>query len=196
MATKIVNSKKQTVKRRVTKKVVDSAQKVEAPMVFDFKKEILFRFKRLFVILGIIGLLALWWYKTNTWPVVAVVNYRPIFRFEVDQQLFSQSGREVIDGLITKNLITQELRNKKITVTAVEVDAKMAEIKKQFGTEENFKQILAAQGMTEDQVREQITLRLGLEKMVEPSSDSAKLQSEIASFIEDLKAKAKIWTVK
>lgn len=194
MATKIVNSKKQTVKRRVIKKVMEPVVEiVETPNVIrSHAVGMRWAFVVMVCLLGIVG----FWYKTNTWPVVAVVNYRPIFRFEVDQQLFSQSGREVIDGLITKNLITQELRNKKITVTAVEVDAKMAEIKKQFGTEENFKQILAAQGMTEDQVREQITLRLGLEKMVEPSSDSAKLQSEIASFIEDLKAKAKIWTVK
>ena len=190
MATKTVKSKKLVTKKRLTEKVVPVAEveTVEAPASFNFK--------RLFTILGIIGLLAFWWYKTNTWPIVAVVNSTPIFRIEVDKLLFEQSGKEVIDSLIVKKLINQELKNRKIIVSSADIDAKMAEIKKQFGTEENFKQILAMQGMTERQVREQITLRVGLEKMVEPSTDSAKLQGEISTLIDSLKTKAKIWTVK
>lgn len=196
MATKTKIKKVESRKRAVKRVEVPTMEEVETPTTFDFKKEIFFRFKRLFVILGIIGLLALWWYKTNTWPIVAVVNYRPIFRFEVDKQLFSQSGKEVIDGLITEDLISQELKNRKIVVTTTDIDEKMSEIKKQFGTDENFKQILAMQGMTEEQVREQITLRVGLEKMVEPSTDSAKLQGDISKLIEELRSKAKIWLVK
>lgn len=192
MAVKTIKNLKPKTKR-VVKKVEPVVEILETPNVMrSHAVGIRWALIVILCLLGVVG----FWYKTNTWPIVAVVNYQPISRFEVDQQLFNQSGKEVVDGLITKKLIEQELKNKKITVTNAEVDTKMAEIKKQFGTEENFKQILTMQGMTEAQVVEQITLRIGLEKLVEPSTDSAKLQSDIAKLIDDLKLKAKIWTVK
>lgn len=141
-------------------------------------------------------LLVGFWYKTKSWPVVAVVNYMPITRFELDQLMYNKVGKEALDALITQKLVNQELMNRKMTVTPSEIDARLEEIKKQLGTPENFNQILELQGVTQAQLREQIDYQLKLEKLVPASTDSAKMQADISSTLSGLRSKAKIWVVK
>lgn len=141
-------------------------------------------------------LLVGFWYKTKAWPVVAVVNYLPITRFELNQMMYAKVGKEALDALITQKLVTEEMRTRKISITAKDIDAKLEEIKAQLGSVENFNQILELQGVTMQELRNQIEFQLKLEKLVPPSTDSAKLQADISASLSALRTKAKIWIVK
>lgn len=143
-------------------------------------------------ILAIVG----FWYKTHTWPIAAFVNYEPITRFELDQMMYSRVGAEALDALITQRLVSQELRNRKISITSQEIDAKIEEIKKQLGPDANFDQILQLQNMTLKDLKSQIEFQLKLEKLVPASTDSAALQESVANEISALRTKAKVWMIK
>lgn len=139
-------------------------------------------------------LLLLFWSQTNSWPVAAVVNYRPIWRWQLDRQMYRQIGQQTLDNLVTEAVIADELAAKKVEVDAKDIDAKVEDIKKQIGTEESFNQALTLQGMTLDQLKEQISMQMGLEKLVEPSTDSAKFQQQVYDLVQKLRSQAKVWT--
>jgi len=130
---------------------------------------------------GVVIILAVlagfFWYKTNTWPVVAVINGKPLTRFEVDQQLFNQDKGTVIEGLITQTLIKQDVEKRGIKATDAEVDAKIEEIKQGLAPGQELEKALAAQGMTLAQFKEQVKLRVEVEKLL---ADKTKVASDEA----------------
>ncbi len=140
-------------------------------------------------------LLALFWYRTNSWPIVAVVNGELVTRFELNQLMYSKVGEGAVEDLLMSRVISQEIANKKIKVTESEVAGKLKMIKDQIGSEESYRQALAIQGMTEKQLLGQIRMQLALEKMVGPSTDSAKLQQEVGQLVQELRTKAKVWKI-
>lgn len=147
------------------------------------------------IVMGGLVLLVLFWWRTNTWPVTAVVNGMPIWRFEVDRTLYRQYGSEVVDGLITDKLVRQELAKKDIKVGDDQIEERLNEIKGSLG--ESYKEALAAQGMSESELKNQIRFELKLEKMFEDkATESGRLQLAILEWIDGLKAGAKIWMIK
>jgi foldase protein PrsA len=111
--------------------------------------------------------LALFWYKTDSWPIVALVGWRPVTRFEAEQELFKQGGKAVVDDIVTQILIGNELKKNHITVTNSEIDAKIEEVKKTLGENSKLEDVLAANGTTLTQFRKQLGLRIGIEKILE-----------------------------
>ncbi len=140
-------------------------------------------------------LLGLFWYRTNSWPIVAVVNGEPVTRFELNQLMYAKVGEGAVEDLLMSRIISQEIANKKIKVTDSEVAEKLKLIKDQIGSEESYQQALAIQGMTEKQLLGQIEMQIALEKMVGPSTDSAKLQQEVSQLVQDLRTKAVVWKI-
>ena len=146
-------------------------------------------------VVGVALLLGLFWYRTNSWPIVAVVNGELVTRFELNQLMYSKVGESAVEDLLMSKIIGQEIANKKIKVEDSEVAGKLKLIKDQIGSEENYQQALAIQGMTEKQLITQIEMQIALEKMVEPSTDSAKLQQEVSQLVQDLRTKATVWKI-
>ena len=124
-------------------------------------------------------LVVLFWYKTDSWPVVALVNNYPISRFELNQLMYKRVGQEALENLVVDKLIIQELSAKGVNVSDEEVTKKIEEIKTQIGSVESFEQALG-----------QIKIQLALEKLVEPSSDSAVLQERVTALVSSLRDKA------
>lgn len=140
-------------------------------------------------------LLVLFWYKTNSWPMAAVVNYRPIWRWEFNQAMYNQVGQQVLENLIVEQSIREELAQKRVSVDSAKVDGRVEEIKKQIGSDDSFTQALAFQGLTVEQLKRQINLQLGLEELVEPSTDSAVLAERVYDLVQKLRSEAKVWLV-
>ena len=143
----------------------------------------------LFVLL----MLGLFWWKTNSWPVAAVVNGFPVMRFQLNQLMYQRVGPDALEELITKRLIEDELKLKRVKVSDVQVLEKLGEIKTQLGGDEAFNQALTYSGMTIVQLKGQIKWQLGLEALVEPSTDSAVLQERVQQKVEELRQKTKVW---
>lgn len=172
------------------------AKKVKAEVkVIEKNEEVIELWVTWQKVLAVALLLALFWYRTNSWPVVAVVNGELVTRFELNQLMYSKVGEGAVEDLLMSRIISQEIANKKIKVTESDVAEKLKLIKDQIGSEESYQQALAIQGMTEKQLIIQIEMQIALEKMVEPSTDSAKLQQEVGQLVSDLRAKAVVWKI-
>lgn len=149
--------------------------------------------KKWLVISGV--LLGLFWYRTGSWPVVAVVNGAPVTRFELNQLMYAKVGQDAVEELLMSRIISQEVARKKIKVTDDEVAGKLKTLKEQIGSEDSYKQALAIQGMTEKQLLVQIRMQMALEKMVDASTDAAKLQQEVGQLVQSLRKKAVVWRI-
>lgn len=136
--------------------------------------------------LGLLAVLAIFWYKTNTWPIAAIANGRVITRYTLNKNLYQQGGKTVLDSLVTEQLVKQELDNKKITVSKDEVNKRYEEIKKTLPAGSDVKALLAAQGMTEADLLKQIELQLRIQKAI--SGNSTISEDEINKYIEDNKS--------
>lgn len=99
--------------------------------------------------------------------VAAVVNGQPISRLEVVQQAEKQSGKQTLDTLVRDALIEQEAKKENVTVSDKEVNDEIAtlqdNLKKQGQT---LDQVLATQGMSQDDLRRLIKLDKLVQKMV------------------------------
>jgi parvulin-like peptidyl-prolyl isomerase len=80
--------------------------------------------------------------------------------------------RGVLDQLVAYHLLAQESRARKLAVADTDVDARLADIRKGFPTEEAFKQGIAAQGMTFEQLKSQAKTSLEVAKVIETEVNS------------------------
>lgn len=119
--------------------------------------------------------------------VAATVNGSPISRLSVIKELEKQGGKQALEAIIDKKLIETELNKKKVTATKEEVDAEIDKIKTQVTAQGGtLETALAQQGMTEEKLREQITIQKKLEKLL--ADKVAITDAEIDSYIKDSKA--------
>ena len=114
--------------------------------------------------------------------VVARVNGEAIPKTEFEKAIKNVEGRAgqpvppnerdrvyrgVLDQLIAYRLLMQETQNRKIAVPETDIDARVAQIRQQFPSEDAFKQTLAQQNMTVEQLREDAKRDMGVAKMLE-----------------------------
>jgi foldase protein PrsA len=188
MATRTKTKAKKTVKKAPP--VVTEVVNVYPPEPKNSKG------KYLTAALAVVLLVVLFWYKTGSWPIVAVVNYRPIFRFQLNDMMYQQIGPQTLDSLVIEQLIKDDIAAKRITVADAEIDAKISEIKASLGSDEAFQQALAAQGLDETRLREQVKIQLGLEKLVaDGATDSGEIQTKIYDYLTNIKNGKKVWTI-
>lgn len=83
--------------------------------------------------------------------------------------------RRVLDDLVGSELLYQSSTAKGFGPTQVEVDSQIAKIRSRFPDPAQFEQVLAAQGMDEEKLREMLRRDLGIGKLVD---------SELAAEIE------------
>lgn len=132
--------------------------------------------------------------------VVARVNGEPISRDEFQQAVRdfeSRSGpvmpdtrdevyRGVLDDMIAFRLLSGELKNRKIELPAAELEAAMGELRGRFANEKAFRQALAEQKITQEQLRDRTRTTLMINELLEQEiGDEISVKpSEVASFYE------------
>lgn len=168
---------KKTTTRRSSSKMTPSistgttyedAEVIEAPEISTAEIQQATKIKKSYVVWIIIALIVVGFlYIFRGWIVAAIVNGQPITRLQVIKELERQNGKQVLNSLITRSLILQEARKNGVTVSSTEIDT---EIKKY---DDNFKKqgqsldtVLAQQGMTRQDLREQIIIQKSLDKML------------------------------
>jgi len=138
-------------------------EKQEKPQKTTSTQQVKIRRPYVILIIVIILLGALLYYFRSLF-VAAVVNGQPISRLEVIQQSEKQSGKTTLDTLVRDALIEQEAKKENVTVSDQEVTNEIntlqGNLKKQGQT---LDEVLAQQGMTEDDLRNLIRL----DKMVQ-----------------------------
>lgn len=122
--------------------------------------------KKLFwPLLALVAVLAFYLLKDEL--IVASVNGKPITRFAVIRELERQGASQVVEDMVLKLVVDQELKNAGIKVDAAAVDAEFAKIEEQLTSQgQNVDDLLAAQNLTRDEVKQQIALSKGMEQLL------------------------------
>jgi peptidyl-prolyl cis-trans isomerase SurA len=127
--------------------------------------------------------------KAPSPDVVATVNGHPIMRADLDKAYQNQLGdtppqeppsQEQADSLrlgLLRNLIDEEIIDQRaakmnLTATPAEVDAKLAEMKAPFPTEEQFQQRLAQNHTTVDEIKRDLRRSLTQNKLLNKEINS------------------------
>lgn len=147
------------------------------------------RFKgELFIAGGAILLLAVLTFIGKSLVIAATVNGSPISRLSVVRALEKQSGKAALESIIQKKLIETELNKQNVTVTQEEVDAEIRMIEQEVsGQGGTLKAALEAQGVTEEALREQITIQKKLEKVLSDKVQVSDADVEALKKQNDLK---------
>ena len=113
--------------------------------------------------------------------VIAKIDGEPIERWELDSAVHGFEGRsgaipsekrdEVLRGLLNQlvafHVLAQESRARKLDVSDAELEARLAETKRDFKTEVAFQQALAAQGFSLAQLQRQLRASMLVAKLVD-----------------------------
>jgi peptidyl-prolyl cis-trans isomerase SurA len=127
-------------------------------------------------------------HKGNQDGVAATVNGHPIQRAEIDKIYQAQTATnppqglpsqdqvdsaklQILQGLITDQIVEQRAATQNLTATDAEIDAKLAEMKAPY-TEEQFQARLKASNLTVEEVRRDLKRSLTQNKLLNKEIDS------------------------
>ncbi len=123
--------------------------------------------KNTHIVLGAIVVLGLLFLGKSLF-IAAIVNGVPISRWSVIQELEKNSGQQALDIIITKKLIETAADKQGVSVSEADIDTEIQTIEEEVSKQGVTLDIaLAQQGITTEQLREQITLQKKLEKILE-----------------------------
>jgi len=115
--------------------------------------------------------------------LVATVNGRPIFRYELNQRLTSSFGKETLENIIVEKLIKEEAKNKGVVVSEEELDKELEKLERSLGEGVKLEDTLKFQGISLAEFRGQLRLRLQVNKILE--KDISISQDEVEKYLKD-----------
>ncbi len=141
------------------------------------------RINKYYVVVALLSLILLSVLFFKGFLVAATVNGKPISRFTVIGELEKQSGQKVLDSLITEALVKEAAEKQNITVTDSELNEELANIEKSLKAQgQDFNQVLVAQGLTREKLKEQIKIQKIVEKLF--AKDIQVSDKEVQDFID------------
>ncbi|MDO8566130.1 MAG: SurA N-terminal domain-containing protein [Candidatus Moranbacteria bacterium] len=99
--------------------------------------------------------------------VAATVNGNPISRLSIVSELEKKAGKSILDTVITKKLIENEVKKQGIVVSSEDIDTEIKNVEAQIAAQGGtLEQALSQQGMTTEDLREQIMINKELEQVL------------------------------
>jgi hypothetical protein len=191
---KTVSAKKKTVtkkaavrRKKPTRKVVKTTKKDLTPVmtvsIIDSAKKFFSVQKNVIMVVAILLFLGVGYLLKDVF-IVAMVNGKPIYRWSVIQRLEEQGGRQILDSLITENLVKQSIKQAGVVVEQEEIDAAVKEIEDRIAAQGmTLEQALEEQGMTRDLLVEDIVMQKSAEMIV---ADRIEItDAEIDAYMEE-----------
>jgi len=109
----------------------------------------------------------------------------------LDASTTAQLQTQALDSLISQELLTQAAQQGGYTASSTVVDAQIAALKSQVGGDAQYQQALQSRGLTENQLRAQISQSLTIQNYLEATlhlSTVTASQTEIQTLYNQLKA--------
>ncbi len=117
--------------------------------------------------------------------VIASVNGEQINRLEFLLSLEKKEGKRALEGIINERLIFQEAEKKNIKIDDGEINEEISKIEKSVKDQgQNLNDLLALQGLTRPQLKEEVKIQLMLRKLVGKVDVSDK---EVADYMDQNK---------
>ncbi len=99
---------------------------------------------------------------------VAKVNGTSISKTALYDALVAAGGSQTLQNLISEELVKQESDKAGIKITDADLEKEMADIKKNFSSDEQFQAALTQYNMTLDKLKADMTVQAQLRKLLEP----------------------------
>ncbi len=128
----------------------------------------------------IIGLVAIF-VSNKGLLVAAIVNGRPIFRWQLNSVMASRYGAQTLDNMISQALINEEAGKAGVTVSQSDIAKKESALLASLGGNVSIDDILQYQGMTKSDFEDQLRLQLTVEKLL--GKDITITAAEIDNYI-------------
>ncbi len=115
--------------------------------------------------------------------IVATVNGRPVFRFELNRRMTSSFGKETLENIIMEKLVSQEAKTRGISVSEAEIDAEVDKLSQSLGEGTKIEEVLKLQGMTIADLRYQLKIKMLVEKILQ--GEVSVTEAEIDDFVKN-----------
>lgn len=138
-------------------------------------------FSRKNIIIIILLILAVLVWKFKGYFIAATVNGQPISRFELNNQLLRKFGDQALDDMINERLILAAIRQKGVFISKEEIDTQVKQIEDKLKGTVSFSDALKSQGLTQDDFRRQIEIRLSITKLFD--KEATVSTSEVEDYI-------------
>ncbi|MBU1031409.1 SurA N-terminal domain-containing protein, partial [Patescibacteria group bacterium] len=136
--------------------------------------------KKFYIILIIAGVLLLAVFKKG-WFVAAMVNGTPITNLELQMKLNQQFRTQILNQLVNEKIIAGEARKNGAIPTQTEIDSKIAELEENVGGKDVLDSMLAQQGQTRTDLKDQIWIQLAITKLYD--KEATVSADEVTNFI-------------
>ncbi len=135
-----------------------------------------------YVYLAILVVALIGVFVTNKgWFLAAVVDGKPVFRWELNRVLTSRFGQQTLEGMISETLIADAAQKAGVSVSTQDVDAKQKEIVASLGGGVSVEDLLKYQGMTKADFDSQVKLQLTVQQIL--GKDITISENDIDAFI-------------
>ncbi|GAB6926069.1 hypothetical protein JCM10914A_00520 [Paenibacillus sp. JCM 10914] len=116
---------------------------------------------------------------------IAKVNDAKITKDMLYEELVTVGGKQTLDGMISQELIRQEVNKKSITVTEEEIDQEIEALKGSFPSEDQFNMALQQSGMTLEELRTESKKQIEQKKLMADKIEVT--DEEISAFYDQYK---------
>ena len=148
--------------------------------------KVLFSQRNLIIFLITVGVVGGGLYGFKDQFIVVTVNGQSISRLELIQELEKQYGQGTLESIVTETLILQEASRQGVSTSDEEISQEIQKIEEGMAAQgQDLSQALSLQGMTMEELKEQI----GLQKMVEEivKKDIEVTAEEVEAYYEENK---------
>lgn len=181
------NSEKKVISRKTSQ--MNSAREVLLSTSENFVNTEPFansKTKRFALIMLFIFLAGFFLYINRQRFVVAFVNGQPITRWQLNDQLTDRYGSRTLDAMISEKLVADEIKKQKVEVDEQELKARMDQLEKSLPQGMNFDDALKAQGLTNQQFKNQLRLQLAVDKLL--GQEVSMSAVEVENYMKENKA--------
>lgn len=129
------------------------------------------------LVVVVIGLLT---YKVGPWVVPAVVENRPVTRFELWSRLEKSYGAQALDDMVNEKILDQAIAKAGIKVDQTKLDTQIKSLETQFESTGGLDEALKQRGLSRKDLEKQVKTQLAVEELladkIAPSEDEVKKQ--------------------
>lgn len=111
----------------------------------------------------VIGLLA---YKFGPWLVPAIVDNRPVTRFELWSRLEKNYGTQSLDDMVNEKILDKAIADAHVKVDQTKLDNQIKALEKQFETTGGLDEALKQRGLTRADLEKQVRTQLSVEELL------------------------------
>jgi len=106
---------------------------------------------------------------------------------QIGPEQLTELRKEVLDSLISREVVYQESERRGLKATDSEIDQKLAELKKGFPSEAEYQAVLQRMNVTEQELRTQVSRQLAMKKLIDQAviPDVAVPDAEVKKYYDE-----------